>query len=254
MKVKIDEKLICIPPYISTTWEQVAFLQSEEIPETHFFTLVIHLLEGKEVRIPNLDASLIDIAFAAHIKFLEKRSSSVSPSRQKTGEEPKTIGSLMQLLTGLSPDQLTNMPIRFGISGIEGLPGMEVFQHNQNQATTPDMAPEVLEKIAGMIKIMTNAETASFPKPEPHCNCPHCQVARSIHGLAKTEERASADQQVTEEDLKFRDWEIAKTGDQLYIVTNPLDPKEHYSVFLGTPIGCTCGQSHCEHIKAVLYS
>jgi hypothetical protein len=149
---------------------------------------------------------------------------------------------------------LANVPIRFGIAGIEGMPGMEVLQHNLNQANTADIPPEVLEKISGMIKMMTNGDIAAFPKPEPHCNCPHCQVARSIHGISKNEEPHALDQAVSDEELKFRDWDISKRGDQLYIVTNPLDPKEYYSVYLGSPIGCTCGQPHCEHIKAVLYS
>jgi hypothetical protein len=249
MKVKIDEKLICIPPYISTTWDQVTFLKSEEDPETHLFTLAIHLADGKEVLIPNLDSSLIDIAFSAHIKHLEKKGGSLPRPK----EESKTIGALLQQLTGLTPEQLANVPIRFGIAGIEGMPGMEVLQHNLNQANTSDMPPEVLEKISGMIKMMTNGDIAAFPKPEPHCNCPHCQVARSIHGISKNEE-PQALEAVSDEELKFRDWDIAKRGDQLYIVTNPLDPKEHYSVYLGSPIGCTCGQPHCEHIKAVLYS
>ena len=40
----------------------------------------------------------------------------------------------------------------------------------------------------------------------------------------------------------------------LIVVTNPLDANEHYNVFLGDPIGCTCGQKNCEHIRAVLNS
>jgi hypothetical protein len=253
MKVKIDEKLICIPPYISTTWDQVTFLQSEEDQATHLFTLVIHLSDGKAVRIPNLDSSLIDIAFSAHIHYLEKTTAIASKSK---GEgEVKTFGNMLQQLTGLSPEQLANMPIRLGISGIEGMPGMEVLQHNPAQGNSNDLPKEVLEKISGMIKMMTNGEIGMFPKPEPHCNCPHCQVARSIHHLGKEEkEGEELDQPVTDEELKFRDWEIIKKGEMLYIVTNPLDPREQYSVYLGSPVGCTCGQTHCEHIKAVLYS
>ena len=57
---------------------------------------------------------------------------------------------------------------------------------------------------------------------------------------------------MNEEDLKFRNWEIEQTADKLYIVTNPFDKNEHYSVFLGDPLGCTCGEKNCEHIRAVL--
>jgi hypothetical protein len=252
MKVKIDEKLICIPPYVSTTWDQVAFLQSEEDSETHLFTLMIHLLDGKTVAIPNLDASLIDIAFSAHIHYLER--ALPSPSKPKGEQESKTIGHLFSQLTGLSPEQLTNMPIRLGISGIEGMPGMEVLQHNPSQSHSSDMPSEVLEKISIMIKTMTNGDVSAFPKPEPHCNCPHCQVARSIHNLKTEEALSDIDQPVEDEDLTFKNWEIVKKGENLYVVTNPLDLREQYNVYLGSPVGCTCGQSHCEHIEAVLYS
>jgi hypothetical protein len=61
-------------------------------------------------------------------------------------------------------------------------------------------------------------------------------------------------EEISDDDLKFRDWEIAQTEANLYSVTNPLDPSEHYSVFLGEPLGCTCGSKNCEHIKAVLKS
>lgn len=249
MKVKIDEKLICIPPYISTTWDQVSFLQSGEDPETGLFILTIHLTEGKTVRIPDLDASLVDIAFSAHVKYLETKTSQAS----KAGDENKSMGNLLQQLTGLSPDQIPNMPIRFGISGIEGMPGMEALQHNAAHANAPDMPTEILEKITGMIKMLSNGEISSFPKPELHCNCPHCQVARSVHNMEK-ETDSAVDQPVSDDELTFRDWEIVKKGDMLYTVINPLDSHEQYSVYLGTPVGCTCGNASCEHIKAVLYT
>ncbi len=252
MKIKIDEKLICIPPYISTTWDQVTFLQSEEEPNSQLFSLIIHLAEGKVVQIPHLDSSLIDIAFSAHVKHLETKSS--QSQRLRIGDESKNLSSLLQQMTGLSPEQLIQMPIRFGISGIEGMPGMEALHHNASQANAPDMPAEVLEKISGMIKMLSNGETVAFPKPEQHCNCPHCQVARVIHNGDKEEEISAIDQPVSDAELAFRDWEIEKKGEKLYTVTNPLDPKEQYSVFLGTPIGCTCGQPHCDHIKAVLYT
>jgi len=64
------------------------------------------------------------------------------------------------------------------------------------------------------------------------------------------------DEEVKDEELTFKDeWEVKETGDKLlFSVHNPLDPKECYSVFLGDPIGCTCGKKNCDHIKAVLRS
>lgn len=250
MKVKIDEKLICIPPFISTTWDNVSFLQSEEEPETGLFTLNIHLTEGKTIRIPNLDSSLVDIAFSAHVNYLEISSS--KSSQIKDEGAGKAFGNLFQQLTGLLPDQVGNIPIRFGFSS-DGMPGMEALQHNNAHGDSPDMPTEVLDKISGMIKMLSNGETSTFPKPEAHCNCPHCQVARSVHNIEK-EPLSAIDQPVSDEDLTFRDWEIIKKSDTLYTVINPLDSLEQYSVYLGTPVGCTCGHASCEHIKAVLYT
>ncbi|NGX61392.1 MAG: hypothetical protein K940chlam9_00877 [Chlamydiae bacterium] len=257
MKVKIDEKMICVPPYISTTWEQVAFLQSEEDADAATFTLAIHLREGKAVRIPHLDASLIDIAFAAHIKYLETKGEK-PPPQEKKSEEPQNFGALLQQLTGISPDQLSKIPIQFRIGGIPGIPDMEnmdvALQHNQPHAQTPDLPPEVLGKIVQMVKMMIGDEVHNFPKAEPHCNCPHCQVARVLHGTEKETTQREEEEEVSDEDLTFRTWDVAQTGEDLYTVTNPLDLSEQYSVFLGEPVGCTCGEAHCEHIKAVLYS
>ncbi|MEZ5315690.1 MAG: hypothetical protein R3E91_05750 [Chlamydiales bacterium] len=249
MKVKINEKLICIPPHISTTWEHVKLLQAEENSTTKKYKLILRLAENKIVEIPEIEAALIDIAFSSHMKYLEGKSRSDKPEGGN-----KTFGSLIQQLMGLSPEQLSNIPIRFGISG--GIPGIEnlesAFQHNQEQADTPDMPLEVLEKAVGMAKLFMGGDLEAFPKPEPHCNCTHCQLARAIHHIPKND--MQEDSLVTEEDLKFRTWNIKESSesDKIYIVTNPLDSKEHYTVYLGTPLGCTCGQANCEHIKAVL--
>ena len=41
------------------------------------------------------------------------------------------------------------------------------------------------------------------------------------------------DEEVNEEDLKFRSWDIKQTNEHLYEVINTLDTKEKYNVFLG---------------------
>ena len=249
--MKISEKLICIPPHISTTWDQITFLYTEQDTHSEGLVLVLHLQNGNIVRIPHLDASIIDIAFAAHIKYLESQGvQKESPS--------KSISNLIQNLLGMPPDQIASIPIRFGIGGLSGgMEGLEsAFQHNASQGDIPNLPPEVIEKITSMARLITNGDIGSFPKPEPHCNCMHCQVARSIHGNQGEKEGSQKEQEetVTEEDLRFRNWDIQQTGDKLYLVKNPLDAREQYNVYLGTPVGCTCGQSHCEHIKAVLNS
>ena len=62
------------------------------------------------------------------------------------------------------------------------------------------------------------------------------------------------EEEVSREDLQFREWDIEQTSEKVYVVTNPLDKEEKYQIHLGKPIGCTCGSAHCDHIRAVLES
>ena len=130
-----------------------------------------------------------------------------------------------------------------------------LLQHNPEQANSPDLPPDILEKIAHLSKTLGIEDPNTVPKPEPHCNCMHCQIARAMQtGLngELPETKEEQEEIVSDEDLKFKTWDVAQTGEKLYSVTNPLDAKEHYNVYLGDPIGCTCGENHCEHIRAVL--
>lgn len=247
MKVKISEKLICIPPHISTTWDQVCFMQSEQDHETKKMTLILHLTDGKVVSIPELDASIVDIAFSAHTQHLEKS----VPMRETL---PKAAHGLTHPLLGISPDQIAAFQIRLGSQQSGGMEGIEgAMQHNPAQANAPSLPKEIIDKIAAIAKILTSGDLSSFPKPEPHCNCVHCQVARSIHNLPE-DEMEKLDEVISDDDLHFRNWDILQTSENLYLVSNPIDPREQYNVYLGTPVGCTCGEEHREHIRAVLSS
>ena len=87
-----------------------------------------------------------------------------------------------------------------------------------------------------------------LPAGEPKCNCYFCQIMNRVH------HELFLEQEVLEADLKFRDWTITETGDKLFSVENPLDSSEKHSVYLGHPVGCSCGNEGCEHIIAVLKS
>lgn len=196
MKIKINEKMISIPPYISTNWEQVSFLHTEESPVG--LLLIFHLKDGMSIKVPHLDPALIEIAFISHMKFLENATGRADVQAQKPG-------GMIQSLLGISPDQIAAIPIRLGISLPGNIENLEtVFQHNSAQANAPELPPEVIEKITSITRMMTNGDVNNFPKPEPHCNCMHCQVARGIHGGAASEEVAES---VSDEDLKFKNWE-----------------------------------------------
>lgn len=239
--MRINNKLLSIPPYISTSWKNIASLYLDVKDAQNI--LVIVLAQGTSIEIPHLEGAAIEAIFQAHAKFSEMEQSSKAPQRN-----PQPLNPSFPLDT---PMGLGQFRIGFGNEG--GLGSM--LQHNPEQANSPNLPLEVLNKIAALSKAMGIDDPQAFPKGEPHCNCMHCQIARALHGEAPHLETLNLiEDEVTEEDLKFRLWDIAPAADNLYIVTNPLDPAEHYNVYLGDTIGCTCGEKNCEHIRAVLNS
>jgi hypothetical protein len=214
--MKITDKILSIPPYLSTPWSQIASLQSRATGSS--YTLIVTLKSNLLVEVPGLDPTSLEQIFEAHTRHTESESPFASPIHFKLPIQPD--GSLSSAL-----------------------------QHNPEQSDLPDMPPEVLDRMTTIGKAFGLEDTSALPAPESNCNCIYCQVVRALGTSPQVEEDL-----VTEADLHFRDWEVKQTAPNLYTVTNPLDAAEHYTVFLGTPIGCTCGQTHCEHIKATLSS
>lgn len=237
--MKITQKILSIPPFISTSWKNVTSLHLEERNLVSF--LIIGLLNGATIEIPNLDKSMLQAIFAAHEKYLE----------QETQNQVKPQ-------TPIIPDgnaaTVVSLPLNLGIEPHMG----SLLQHNPEAMDSPDLPKDLLEKIATLSKVVGFDNIENFPNPEPHCNCMHCQIIRVIQdGLddkGKDEEDEEELEEVTIDDLRFREWDIKQTAEKLYTVGNPLNTEEHYTVFLGSPVGCTCGQANCEHIRAVLNS
>lgn len=221
---KINNQILSIPPYISTSWQNVASLHVSK--EENGVVLVISLLTNQTVRIPNLTEEEIYRIFQIHSSVLEKHS------------EPKE----------LVPSNF-GFPIKMGYEILDSAGSF--LQHNIKQAGAKDLPKEFLEKIAGLAKVVDfDGSVETFMKAEPHCNCPYCQIARALD--SRTVE--THEEEVTREDLQFREWDIEQMNEKVYVVTNPLDKQEQYQIYLGKPIGCTCGNSHCDHIRAVLES
>lgn len=228
----INQKILSIPPYISTSWKNITSLHLEEVNSS--LILFICLKNGTKIQIPGLNKPVIEKIFHSHAKHLEDES---EPSVNKEAAH----NSLFSF----------GMPLKPGIEGIESLGS--AMQHSPDQANTPNLPPEVLSKIIGIVKVLGIEDSEHLPKPEPHCNCVHCQIAKALQIRSGINEE-NLDEEVSDEELRFKDWEIKQTGKDLFSVINPLDHEEQYNVFLGEPIGCTCGKKNCEHIKAVLKS
>lgn len=252
MRMRITPKILSIPPYLSASWSQInAMYMKDEV-------LMIRLSDGTTIAVPGLKPQEIEAVFAAHSTFIETSLSS-------------TQGNFQHPLLKMSNPQMMNLQqlqnLEAGGAVHLNFDNMESFgsalQHNLEQAHMPNLPKEILNKIAAIAKIVApSGEIENMPKPEPHCNCPHCQIARAIHGqTAKDPVDSPAitveildDEVVSEKDLAFQQWEILEVGDKLFSVTNRLDTLEKFSVYLGQPVGCTCGVAGCEHILAVLKS
>ena len=245
MKVKINDQLICIPPYISARWSQIAFIESQEGDVQGHATLKLHLVDGKVISIPNLDQSIIDIAFHEHLLYLEASQT----NKEDPLREDDKLGMLMNVLQQLTKNADIQIfssknflpPLFAGENPIDA-----ILQHTPEHKDYPDAPADVLEKMVSVIRSLVGNTSSALLKPEPHCNCMYCPIGRVIH----EEENMT----VSEQDLTFRTWDIIQSGDKLYVVSDPLNPHEQFSVYLGPPIGCTCGEPNCEHLKAVLYT
>lgn len=235
--MKINEKILSIPPYISTAWSHVKALRMEGS------ALIVALSDGSLVNIPGLKEEVIASVFDCHQKALEA----------KEEKREKTSGPSFQENFAKSAEQA----LRFGMLGMESLGN--AMQHNFTMRDSPALPEEILSKVEAISKAIAPEMKADLPRAEPHCNCPHCQIARAIQkGLGAEPDMGDMppvmEEIVSEEELAFQEWRIEQTGEQLYSVINKIDSNERYSVYLGNPVGCTCGKQGCEHVLAVLRS
>lgn len=232
MAIKITDKILSIPPYISTSWSRIAALHMKGS------LLAITLVDGDTIHIPNLNSETINLIFQHHAIHLGKEQFISLNSDSE-------VSKLKEMVEQGEP----SIRLAFGSSS-DGLGGM--MQHNPGQADAPDLPPEILQKIGAIAKIIAPAEELLLPKAEVGCNCFHCQIARILNPTPSYP--VAEELEVTAEDLNFQQWLITQTGEKLFLVVNPLDEREKYNVFLGEPLGCTCGKQGCEHILAVLKS
>ena len=208
MKMKINTKILSIPPYISTSWKNITSLHVETRNSQPI--LVIILVTGSCVEVPHLNETALQEIFQTHANFLNEQ---------------------------------------------QGMPELPtVLQHNPEQANLPDLPPEMLDRIARLSKGGGINDPTTLPVAEPLCNCVYCQMARAINAEYELCALEEPDELIPDSELTFRSWDIKQTAEKLYKVTNPSDDKEEYMVFLGKPVGCTCGQKNCDHIQAVLRS
>lgn len=243
MSMQLNEKFFSFPPHISVSWENVSAIRIDNSGN-----MVFLLNTGDSIPLPPLAQEEIEQIFKAHAQFLEKRVLKEAPIKHE------------RIIPGMR--QGSESAVRFVFGSLDGM--NSTMQHNSAESHAPNLPEEMLFKIAELTKIFA-PDPEALPKAEPHCNCPHCQLARAIQGtlpernviqgtFIEAVEVKAEEEEVKITDLQFQDWIITQTGDKLYTVTNKIDKLESYSVYLGHPVGCTCGKQNCDHILAVLKS
>lgn len=252
--MEINPRFISLPPLLSVAWHQVASIHMEED------LLVVTLISGSSIELPNLPTEIIKRIFTAHCFFLRhdppaRTAQQLSQARAR--EQQNSISPLLDAAVGDSSDQIAG--IRVGFTSLDGI--SSALQHDPTMSQAPDIPQEVLNKIAAVSKILAPDESDVLPKAEAGCNCMHCQIIRTIQSeLGKPEdknEKLGSDEEqimVTDEELTFQEWEIRQDGEKIFSVISRSEPNEQFQVHLGEPIGCTCGEVGCKHIVAVLRS
>lgn len=239
--MKINKKILSIPPYISTSWENIMALHTKEAQ------LIITLKEGHRITIPDLPAEDITAIFLFHEEFLEQEDA------LSTAFLSRKLPPLSHSLFNSDPHEIA-IPFQLGIDSAEGMTNL--LQHNPAQSDLPDIPAPILQKISAIAKIVSSEEMMEMPQAELNCNCMHCQIARAFTQTRPALlEELSLTSEVTLEELTFQQWEVLPqpNDSKLFKVVNRLDLSETYHVYL-EPVGCTCGKEGCEHIISVLKS
>jgi hypothetical protein len=232
--MKVNAQVLSIPPYISCPWSQVSSL-CVEAPAGQK-RLVIYMQNGSRVEIPDLSPTLIDMVFTAHGEFLDQTPpTKIEPHEAKHSPIPNEFS-------------MNLMPMPGGMNTF-----VDMMQHTPEQKDMPDVPKEILSKVISVIRTLAPDELKHMPKAEPHCNCFHCQLSRKAVSVIE-DESEEIDGPVSDDELSFRTWDVKAETEDVFTVSNPLDPAESYRVHLKDPIGCTCGQKKCEHIEAALRS
>ncbi|MBT3394766.1 MAG: hypothetical protein HN411_06665 [Waddliaceae bacterium] len=256
--MKITEKILSIPPYISVSWHDITAVHVEGDKKDSPRVVIIILIDGSRVEIPDLSDDIIDTIFDIHASYLEhepENGSLLDPDSQEFQDKLSDAFTQASDLMKWSGGDVENqgpipgeIPMQFGMGGnIDGMG--DILHHNPEYANAPSLPDEILTKISAISSIIADdTDIYESLSAVDGCNCIHCQIVRAMRGDVEELD----EEEVSDEDLKFREWDISQIGEKLYEVSNPLDSTEHYNVYLGEPMGCTCGKKNCEHLRAVL--
>src|SRR5688572_17166425 len=139
--MKINQKIFSLPPYISTTWNNI---QSIHLKGS---VLAVTLSFGETVNIPGLKPDIIETIFSSHASYLEHESNAGQGIKNHAKPSKMEKNALL-----FSMEEQAELPFRLGFNSMEGIGS--AMQHNQAFADAPDLPKEILQKIGSIAKIV----------------------------------------------------------------------------------------------------
>jgi hypothetical protein len=247
--MKINQRVLHIPPHISCKWSEIASLGVENIDGQDL--LFVHLLSGTRAQVPNLTQDQIDLIFKMHVQHLEE--SADEEERFKNVKEIPFFSNLFQ-----PPPMDANVatsfgaPISFHLDAND--PGSLFQGHNPQFSNSPPLPKEILDKITLIAKAI-GGDMVKEVEPVELCNCFFCQIARALKNERVEEKKPHIPKNLPKDLLRGGidpEWMVEEVGPHMFKVTSRDEPGVLYQVYLGEPLGCSCGSNRCQHIIAAL--
>ncbi|NDE63904.1 MAG: hypothetical protein EB053_06075 [Chlamydiae bacterium] len=247
--MKINHRVLHIPPYISCKWSEIASIGVESIEGQN--VLHVQLLSGARAIVPNLTQDEIDLVFKMHVQHLE--AAAEEEEKFKNVKEIPFFSNLFQ-----PPPMDANVATSFGAPisfHFDATDPSSLFQgHNPQFANSPALPKEILDKITLIAKAI-GGEMVKEVEPVDLCNCFFCQIARALHNERKDEKKPHIPKNLPKDLLSGGidpEWMVEEVGPHMFKVTSRDEPGILYQVYLGDPLGCSCGSNRCQHIVAAL--
>ncbi len=247
--MKINQRVLHIPPYISCRWSEIASIGVETKEGENL--LQVQLLSGARAVVPNLTQDEIDLIFKMHIQHLELAAE--DDDQLKNLKDSPFFSNLFQ-----APPMDTNVATSFGAPisfHLDANDPSSLFQgHNPAFANSPPLPKEILDKITLIAKAI-GGEMVKEVEPITGCNCFFCQIARHLQKEKVEEKKPHVPKNLPKDLLRGGidpEWMVEEVGPHMFTVSNRDEPGANYQVYLGNPIGCSCGSNRCQHIIAAL--
>jgi hypothetical protein len=240
--MKITDRYLSIFPNLCVAWDQIISLQGSHI-DGDKIELLVTVIPNQPIKLPILSIIAAEKIFEAYQGFQDKK----DHVRIKIRQIPLNFDVNNSLGVQLPP-LLFQGQSNF-LNAIEQL--STSLKHNPQMSDLPDLPSELLEKISHAFKDLQLAneaeENAPLMQPYPDCKCLHCQIARSLQNGQLNSEQHSP---ISHENL----WHVHAISKDEYFVSHTQNDGESHKVYLKPQVSCTCQQSGCAHIEAVLRS